>query len=154
MNYSSYTYEVQKGKSSRNAYRMLGTIFFTVAALRFITLVQGYGKHLMLTGIFITLIGVYGAYLFLMSFRKQAYNIKYRFDESGMTVTHKYGESFYTYEDIEFITMVIADEYQIFYMLNIKAKKDVYTIPFTMKKELAETIYEYVNSRIKHDDEE
>lgn len=150
----SYTYAVQKRKSNRLTYRMLGIIFIVVAGLRLVTLLQGYGKYLVLTGIFVTLIGMYGIYLFIMSFRKQAYDITYRFDENGMKVTHRYGETNYTFDDIDFITMVIADENQIFYMLNIKAKKDVYTIPFTMKKDYAEAIYEFVNSRIKHDDEE
>ena len=50
--------------------------------------------------------------------------------------------------------MVIADENMIFYVLNIKAGKDLYAIPFTMKKELCETIYEFVNSRLKKEPED
>ncbi|MGN0435959.1 MAG: hypothetical protein ACI4D8_04940 [Wujia sp.] len=150
----SYTYTVQKRKSNRSAYRILGIVFIIVAALQLVTLIMGYGKYLMLTALFVVLLGSYGVYLTIMSFRKQAYDITYRFDDSGMKVTHRYGETMYTFDDIDFITMVIADEHQIFYMLNVKAGKDIYTIPFTMKKELAETIYEFVNSRIKHEDEE
>lgn len=150
----TYTYTVQKRKGNRVTYRVLGIVFTIVAALQIIILVNGYAKHPMLTGLFAFLLGAYGLYLIKMSFRKQAFDITYKFSEEGMLVTHHYGEKNYTFDDIEFVTMVIADQNLIFYILNIKAGKDIYTIPFTMKKELCETIYEFVHSRIKHDDED
>lgn len=150
----SYTYTVNKSKANRIAYRILGSVFVIVTILQCIILFWGYANHPMLTGTFAVLLGVYGSYLIRMSFRKQAFNITYIFDENGMNVKHRYGEKQYTFDDIEFITMVIPDASMLFYMLNIKAKKDIYTIPFTMKKELCETIYEFVNSRIKHEDDE
>lgn len=149
----TYNYTVQKRKSNRITYRVIGTIFVIVAAMQTIILVNGYAKHPALTGMFALLLGAYGLYLFKMSFRKQAFDITYRFSEEGLTVIHHYGEKKYTFQDIELITMVIADPNLIFYVLNIKAGKDVYTIPFTMKKELCETIYEFVHSRIRQDDE-
>lgn len=149
----SYTYEVKKGRGNRVSYRILGTVFVIVAILQLITLIKGYAKHPMITAIFLTALGIYGTYLIRNSFRKTAFDIIYRFDENGMKVTHHYGEKQYSFDDIEFITMVIADEFQIFYVLNIKAKKTVYTIPFTMKKDYCEKIYEFVNARIKKDEE-
>ena len=107
----------------------------------------------MLTTLFAGALGLYGVYLFLMSFRKQAFDITYRFSDEGMLVTHKYGETLYSYDDIEFITMVIPDESLIYYMLNIKANNDIYAIPFTNKREYCEKIYEFVNSRIKKNEE-
>ena len=148
----SYTYTVPKRKSNRVSYRVMGVIFTIIAILQLILLVTGYAKHPMLTAIFLLFLGSYGIYLIKASFRKTAFSITYYFDENGMKVTHHYGESSYTYDDLEFITMVIPDQSLIFYVLNIKTKKDVYAIPFTMKKELCETIYEFVNSRIKHED--
>ncbi|MGN0152050.1 MAG: hypothetical protein ACI39Q_06220 [Wujia sp.] len=148
-----YTYTVPKRKANRFAYRFLGGVFLVVALLQFFVLLRGLSNHRMLTAIFAMLLFFYGGYLFIMSFRKQAYDITYCFDENGMLVTHHYGQKQYSFDDIEFITMVIADENMIFYMLNIKALKDIYTIPFTLKKELCETIYEFVNSRIKHDED-
>lgn len=150
----SYTYTVNKNKANRISYRILGSVFTVVTVLQCIVLFKGYAKHPMLTAIFVLLLGAYGIYMIRMSFRKQAFNITYVFDENGMTVKHRYGETLYTFDDIEFVTMVIADENMIFYMLNIKAKKDIYAIPFTMKKDLCETIYEFVNSRIKHEDDD
>lgn len=150
----SYTYTVPKRKANRYAYRFLGCIFLFVSIMQFLVLMKGYAKHMMLTMVFAMVLLCYGGYLFIMSFRRQAFDITYRFDGNGMTVIHRYGEQTYTFDDIDFITMVIADENLIFYMLNIKAGNDVYTIPFTLKKELCETIYEFVNSRIKHDDED
>ncbi len=150
----SYTYKVAKRKANRLSYRILGIIFAIVTILQFYLLMRGYAKHPMITGMFMVFLGFYGVYLIRMSFRKQAFDMTYRFDEDGLKVTHRYGEIQYTFDDIEFVTMVIADENMIFYILNVKAGKDVYTIPFTNKKELCETIYEFVNSRIKHPDED
>lgn len=147
----SYTYAVPKRKYNRLSYRFLGTVFVIVAVLQFIILLKGYSDHMMLTTIFVTALGGYGIYLIYYSLRKQAFDMTYKFDETGMCVTHKYGETKYTFEDIEFITMIVADQEGMFYILNIKAKKDVYIIPFTMKKDYCETIYEFVNARIKKD---
>lgn len=149
----SFTYAVPKRKSSRISYRIIGIIFIIVAILQFIPLLNGYSKHPLLTAIFTILILAYGINLVRMSLRKQAFDITYRWDNDGFTVTHHYGEKHYTYDDIEFITMVIADENMLFYVLNLKAAKDIYTIPFTMKGELCEKIYEFVNPRIKHNDD-
>lgn len=150
----AYNYTVQKRKANRISYRILGVVFLAITILQFITLIRGYANHIAISTLFAFILGLYGTYLFLMSFRRQAFDISYRFDDSGMLVTHKYGETFYSYEDIEFITMVIPDESLIYYMLNIKAKKDVYTIPFTNKQEYCEKIYEFVNSKIKKDEDE
>lgn len=150
----SYTYTVQKAKVNRVTYRVMGIIFTVIAALQVITLVKGYSKHPMLTGMFAFFLGAYGIYLIRMSFRKQAFDITYKFSEEGFLVTHHYGEKLYTFDDIEVVTMVIADENLIFYVLNLKAGKDVYSIPFTMKGALCEKIYEFVHAKIKHKDED
>ena len=149
----NYTYTVQKRKANRISYRILGILFITISILQLITFFKGYAKHLMLTSFFVMVLLLYGFYLFYMSFRKQAFDLTYNFSEDGMLVKHKYGETLYTFEDIEFITMVIPDSSLIYYILNIKAKKDVYTIPFTNKREYCEKIYEFVNSRIKNKNE-
>ena len=149
----TYNYTVQKRKANRISYRIVGIIFFAVAVLQFITLIKGFVNHLVLTTLFAGVLGFYGLYLFLMSFRKQAFDISYKFYDEGMLVTHKYGETMYSFDDIEFITMVIPDESLIYYMLNIKAGKEIYAIPFTNKREYCEKIYEFVNSRIKKNEE-
>lgn len=149
----SYTYTVNKRKSNRISYRVLGIIFLTVTVLQCIILFRGYANYVYITALFALVLGCYGIYLVRMSFRKQAFNITYVFNEEGLSVNHKYGDKKYTFDDIEFITMVIADQSMIFYVLNIKAGKDIYTIPFTMKRELCEKIYEFVNSRIKHEED-
>ena len=150
----SFTYTVPKRKTNRITYRIMGTIFLLVALAQFFLVASGYGKYKMLTIIFALFLGSYGVYLISSSFRKQAFDITYMFNEDGLKVTHHYGDTMYTFNDIEFVTMVIADENMMFYILNVKTKKDIYSIPFTMKGELCEKIYEFVNSRIKHDDDE
>ncbi len=150
----SFTYTVPKRKSNRITYRIAGSIFFLVAFAQFLLVANGYGTHKILTLIFALFLGSYGVYLLSSSFRKQAFDITYQFNEEGLKVIHHYGETQYTFDDIEFVTMVIADENMIFYVLNVKTTKDVYSIPFTMKGELCEKIYEFVNARIKHDENE
>lgn len=149
----SYTYTVPKRRANRMSYRILGGVFAAISVLQFILLTTHHIKHMLLTFLFAFVLMVYGLYLITSSFRKQAFDITYRFDENGMLVTHRYGAKQYTFDDIEFITMVIPDASLIYYMLNIKAGRDVYTIPFTMKKDYCEAIYEFVNSRIKKENE-
>lgn len=148
------TYTVPKSKRNRIIYRISGIIFCTVAFLPLISFFRGAMGHPALTVLLSAFLGGYGIYLLKMSLRKLAFDIKYEFNEGGVTVNHRYGVTHYDFSDIEFVTMVIADEAGIFYILNMKAKKDIYTIPFTMKKELCEEIYEFINARIKKDETE
>lgn len=150
----SYTYTVPKRKTNRITYRITGSIFFLVAFAQFIMVAMGYGNYKMLTIIFALFLGSYGVYLIWASLRKQAFDITYTFNDEGILVKHHYGDTQYSFEDIEFVTMVIADENMMFYVLNVKTKKEIFSIPFTMKGELCEKIYEFVNSRIKHDEDE
>ena len=150
----SFTYTVPKRKSNRITYRIMGAIFFLVAFAQFFLVASGYGRYKLLTVLFALFLGSYGIYLICASFRKQAFDITYLFNDEGLKVTHRYGETHYTFDDIEFVTMIIADENMMFYVLNVKTTKDIYSIPFTMKGELCEKIYEFVNARIKHDDDE
>lgn len=150
----SFTYTVPKRKTNRITYRITGSIFFLVAFAQFVLVAMGYGDHKILTLFFALFLGSYGVYLISSSLRKQAFDITYVFNEEGLKVTHHYGETQYSFNDIEFVTMVIADENMMFYVLNVKTTKDVYSIPFTMKGELCEKIYDFVNSRIKHDEDE
>ncbi|MDO5127634.1 MAG: hypothetical protein Q4D54_07785 [Eubacteriales bacterium] len=149
----SYTYTVPKRRANRVSYRILGGVFVAISVLQFVLLTTNHIKHMLLTFMFAFVLMVYGLYLITSSFRKQAFDITYRFDDKGMLVTHRYGAKQYSFDDIEFITMVIPDASLIYYMLNIKAGRDVYTIPFTMKKDYCEAIYEFVNNRIKKDNE-
>ncbi len=144
----SYTYTVPKRRANRIAFRILGSTFFLIAVLQFFTLLKGLSKHPMITMVFMMVLFVYGGYLIWGSFRKAAFDITYRFDEEGLLVTHRYGVSKYSFAEIDFVTMVLADEAGIFYILNVKTKKDVYVIPFTMKGKYCETIYEFVNARL------
>ena len=148
------TYTVTKNKTNRIVYRVAGIIFCSLAFIPIISFFKGAMGHPAFTVLLSAFLGGYGIYLLRMSFRKLAYNIKYAFNEEGITVYHHYGETHYDFSDVEFVTMIIADEAGIFYVPNLKAKKDIYTIPFTMKKELCEEIYEFINSKIKKADEE
>lgn len=150
----SYTYTVPKRRANRISYRILGSVFTLISVLQFTLMATNHMKHKLLTLVFALVLAVYGLYLIMASFRKTAFDITYRFDEHGMLVTHRYGQTQYSFEDIDFITMIIPDATLICYMLNIKAKKDVYVIPFTMKKDYCEAIYEFVNARIKKNSED
>ena len=154
-----FNYTVRKRKSNRTAFRILGSVFFAVAVLQFITLIKGFTKHPMLAGTFAVLLGTYGLYLIYGSIRKAAFDIVYHFAEEGLTVEHHYGETFYSYSAdanprVEFVTMVIADEAGVFYLLNVKTTKETFVVPFTMKGELCEKIYDFVNARLPKKDSE
>ena len=150
----SYNYTVPKRKYNRISYRIMGIIFTAICALQFAVIFKGIPHHIMLTGIFAFALGAYGIYLIMSSLRRQAFDITYTFSEDGIKVAHHYGETNYNYDQVDFITMIIPDDSMLFYLLNLKAGKHIYTIPFTMKQELCETIYEFVNSRIPKKEED
>ncbi len=147
-----YNYTVPKRKYNRIAYRIMGFIFISISAIQFFTIFKGLSGHIMLTSLFAFGLGAYGIYLVMSSLRKQAFDITYVFSDDGIKVVHHYGETNYTYDKVDFITMIIPDESMLFYMLNLKAGRDLYSIPFTMKQELCEKIYELVNSHIPKDE--
>lgn len=149
----SYTYKVPKRKANRISYRILGSIFIVVALLVIIPLVAGYANHVILSWIFSIFLGMYGFYLFAMSFRKQAFDITYKFDDDGFHIEHKYGNTDYSYDDISYINIIIPDQAMIFYMLQIKAGKENFTIPFTGKQEYCEKIYAFVKPKINEEPE-
>lgn len=149
----SYTYTVPKRRANRVSYRILGGVFTMVAILQLTLMTLNMIDRKILGLLFAFVLAVYGLYLIFASFRRTAFDITYRFDDNGMLVTHHYGQKQYTFDDIDFVTMVIPDATLIYYMLNIKAGKDVYVIPFTMKKDYCEAIYEFVNARIKKNDD-
>lgn len=149
-----YKYKINKRKANRISYRILGAVFILIGGMQLATIIKGYANHMILTSLFILIVGMYGIYLFRMSFRKQAYSITYIADESGFTVEHHYGVSHYNYDEIEAVTMVIPDESMIFYILNVLTKKERYTISFMYNHELCENMYEYMHARLPKDDEE
>lgn len=146
-------YTVKKKAANRIAYRLMGFVFLAIVALQMYCLFAGIYKHYLIPALLSIFLGYYGVYLMKMSFRKQAYDITYTINEEGFHVKYRFGEKMYTYDDIEFVTMVIADENMIYYMLNVKTKKDTYPIPFTMQGKLCEKVYDFMNARVKHDDE-
>ena len=146
-------YTIKKKAVNRISYRIMGFVFLMVVAFQIFSMINGFSKHIVLTGIFAVILAFYGFYLVKMSFRKQAFDITYTFNEEGFLVKHRYGEKLYKFDDIDFVTMVIADENLIYYMLNVKTKKEAYPIPFTMQGALCEKVYDFMNARIKHDDD-
>lgn len=147
-----YKLTIRKKKANRIAYRILGGVFILVAGLQVITLTRGYTKHPVLAAFFAAIIISYGIYLFRASFRKQAFDMTYIFDDEGLTLEHKYGTTHYDFSQIKAVTMVIADEAMIFYVLNIITEKEQFAIPLTMQKELCENIYEFMHARMPKDE--
>jgi hypothetical protein len=144
------TYTVPKKKYNRITYRIGGILFLAIAISQLITVLQGRNLRPMITAFFVLILGSYGIYLIAFSLKKQAFDLSYTFTDEGVDVKHHYGEIHYDFSDIEFVTMVIADEALTYYVLNLKTKKDRYTIPFPHKGELCEKIYNHINENIKH----
>lgn len=146
------TYSVPKKKYNRLGYRIGGILFLLISLLQLITVIKGENLRPRLTIFFVCILGAYGIYLVAYSLRKQAFDMVYTFTDDGVDVKHHYGEIHYSFDDIEFVTMVIADEALTYYILNMKTAKDKYIIPFPYKGQLCEKIYNHIDGRIKHDE--
>jgi hypothetical protein len=146
------TYTVPKKKYNRITYRVGGLLFLIIALFQLATVILGRNARPGITLFFILILGSYGIYLIAFSLQKQAFDISYTFTDDGIDVKHHYGETHYSFSDVEFVTMVIADEALTYYVLNLKTKKDRYTIPFPNKGELCEKIYNHIDGNIEHED--
>ena len=62
-------YTIKKKAVNRISYRIMGFVFLMVVAFQIFSMINGFSKHIMLTGIFAVILAFYGFYLVKMSFR-------------------------------------------------------------------------------------
>ena len=141
-------YHVKHSKKSRNTLRFLGLflILFAVLVL-WLFFASGGSKHLV-GAILGTLIGIYGLYLFIHSFELDKYDIDYEFAEDAMTVKHRRGVTVFPYNEIDDVTLVVPENEMLYSLIQIKAGRHKFLIPFSYKKELCDQIYQLLTEKV------
>ncbi len=141
-------YHVKKNKVTRISYRILGVLFILVAgACIFAVYHMTQGARLMLLFMALFLIA-YGGYLFKMSFRRQAYDMIYEFEDAGLTLHFKGGQEKVPYGNIEDVEILAPDPDMTYRIVRIQIHGVQYVLPFPDNIALAEQIFTYVDSRI------
>ena len=143
-----YKYHVKKRSRTRFTFRFLGGVIILISALQIVLFVMGYGRGYKIGNIFAFLLMLYGIYIFINSFRANAYDMDFEFNEDNFVVNTKWGKRTHKYGDVLDISQVIPENEMIYSILHITVDKKNYVIPFSYKKEVADTIYTYVNDRV------
>ncbi|SEP76592.1 hypothetical protein SAMN02910369_00577 [Lachnospiraceae bacterium NE2001] len=109
---------------------------------------MGYGRSYKIGNIIAFILMLYGIYIFVNSFRANAYDMDFEFNDENFVVHTKWGVRTHKYGDVDDISHVIPENENIYSLLHITVDKKNYVIPFSYKKEVADTIYTYVNDRV------
>ena len=140
-------YCVKKNKMTRISYRIVGVLFIAVAGAQiFAVLHMTSGGRLLLAVMALFLIW-YGGYLFKMSFRRQAYDVTYVFEETGITICHHRGEEKVPYANVEDVQILAPDPDLPYRIIRLKIGKEQYVLSFPNNIELSEKIFQYVSAR-------
>lgn len=145
-------YTVKKNKTTRIAYRTMGGVFIVIAflALGFVCLSDV--RYKVLVAAFAAVLLSYGCYLWKMSFRKQAYDITYRFEDAGMIVCHRKGEDKISYSDVLDVQVIVPDPSLAYRIMQIKVKGMQYVLYFNGNVKKCTEIYEYLDKRVERND--
>lgn len=141
-------YHVKHAKKSRNTLRYFGLFLFLFGALILFLFFSGKASEHVIGAIFGGLITLYGGYLFIHTFERDKYDIDYEFTDQGMHVRHRWGETDYSYSDIQDVTLIVPENENIYSLLHVKTAKHKYLIPFTGKKELCDKIYALLTTHV------
>jgi len=143
-----YRYHVNKRGRTRFTFRFLGLVIILISALQVVLFVMGYGRSYKIGNIIAFILMLYGIYIFINSFRANAYDMDFEFNDENFVVHTKWGDRTHKYGDVDDISHVIPENEMIYSILHISVDKKNYVIPFSYKKEVADTIYTYVNDRV------
>ncbi len=141
-------YHVKHSKKSRNTLRYFGLFLVLFAALVLFLFFSGKASEHIFGAILGGLIGLYGAYIFIHSFERDKYDIDYEFNDEGMKVIHRWGETTYTYAQINDATLIVPENENVYTLIHVKAGRDKYLIPFTGKKDLCDQIYKLLTEHV------
>lgn len=146
-------YHMKKNKMTRISYRMVGVLFVAVAAAEIITIPYMKSGGRAALGLMAVFLIWYGGYLFKMSFRRQAYDIVYEFEEAGITIHHHRGDEQVPYARVEDVQIMAPDPDLPYRIVRIKIGKIQYVLSFSNDIELSERIFQYVYSRLENPEE-
>ena len=141
-------YHVKRNKKSRNTLRYLGVFLFVFGAFLLYLFFSGMAAKHVFGAIIGALIGLYGIYLFIHTFEEDKYDIDYEFGDTEMTVKHVRGETVYTYDQIDDVSLIVPENEMIYSLIFIRAGKKKYLIPFSYKKDACDQIYKHLTSRV------
>ncbi len=141
-------YHVKKSSKSRNTLRYFGAFLFLFGAFLLYLFFSGMAAKHIFGAILGALIALYGGYLFIHTFEADKYDIDYEFDDQEMRVKHRKGETVYTYDQIDDVTLVVPENEMIYSLILIRAGRTKYLLPFSYKKEACDQIYKHLMARV------
>ena len=137
-------YHIRKKKKTRYTFRIVGLAIALICVSQVIAFAMGYGRAHKVGTFFAFLFGIYGIYLFIGSFKARFYDTDYEFKEEEFTIKNHRGEKTYPYSDITDLNMIIPQNELIYSIIQIMVGKEQFLIPFTLKKDVANQIYEFL----------
>ncbi len=141
-------YHVKRNSKSRNTLRYLGVFLFVFGAWLVYLFFSGMATRHLIGAILGALIGIYGAYLFIHTFEADKYDIDYEFGDTELTIKHRRGETVYTYDQIDDVSLIVPENELLYSLILIRAGKKKYLIPFSYKKEACDAIYSHLMARV------
>lgn len=141
------TYTVKKNKKTRITFRIFGIFLLLFGGMQIGLFLAGYGRGHKIGTFLCFLIAIYGIYMFIKSFKKDNYDIKYEFNDDNIVVHHRRGQTTYSYDEVE-VSHIIPENEMIYSIIHLTTNKDSFIIPFSYKKEAADKIYQFVNERV------
>ena len=142
------TYHVKKKKRTRYTYRFVALGILLVCGSQIVMFFMGYGRAHMFGNIIAFLFAAYAVYLFMSSFRNNAYDTDYEFQPDHFVVHAKHGDLKYRYSDITDLSQIIPENDVIYSIIHITVERKSFILPFSYKKELADKIYAFLNERM------
>ncbi len=143
-------YRVRKNKFTRISYRIVGVFFILVALLQVwaVTKMESGAKLFLI--MLSVVIAWYGGYLFKMSFRRQAYDIIYEFEEAGIRLNFRKGSEEVPYAAVQDVQIIAPDPDLPYRIVKIKIHDENYVLSFPDNIQLSEKIFQYVYSRLEN----
>ena len=141
-------YHVKRNSKSRNTLRYLGVFLFVFGAWLVYLFFSGMATRHLIGAILGALIGIYGAYLFIHTFEADKYDIDYEFGDTELTIKHRRGETVYTYDQIDDVSLIVPENELLYSLILIRAGRKKYLIPFSYKKEACDAIYKHLTERV------
>ena len=145
-------YEQKKRKQNRIAFRFVGILFFGLSLLRLISMIMGSSKHMILSTIFVVGGLGFGYYIIKESFKVSAYSIKNELKEDKIIIQNKKGTFTYSYDEVEDLNLIHPDETMQIDVITFKVNQIPNAVSMIGKKELAEEFYQYIEKRMKKEE--
>ena len=150
-------YRARKSKYNRFAYRFVGLVFVFVGITSVIAfwwnVQQGKRGYALIMAALIAVCVSYGIFLVKHTFRIQAYDINYHFEENQIRMDTIRGERILSYEDVSSCSMVIPSPDMDYILIQLETKKTQYILSFLDNAKQANSFYEYIHGKVERHEE-